>query len=173
VKLVIAVAVIAGCDRRAPIATCKQNLSGTYLADGKRWMLEDHGDTLEAWPLFPDIPANGELEIAPRVIDFVRNDEGVSGNVRRRYMRGREQCNAKIPARITVCADDALDVVLADPVPPLQFEGPIQIGPALDDAEDPDPIAKRRVELYAVAFTWQLCVYPRADSSRRERWLRE
>jgi hypothetical protein len=173
VKLAVALAVVASCDRRAPIASCDQDLTGTYVSDGKRWIIQDHGDTLEAFPLFADIPAGDpSLEIAPRVIDLVRLDDGISGAVRRRYMRGPAQCHAKIPVRITACAGDTLDVLLADPVPPLQFEGPIMIEPA-DDSVELTPRIERRIELFAIAFTWRLCAFPRPDANRRERWVRE
>jgi hypothetical protein len=46
---------------------------------------------------------------------------GIAGHLRRRYMRGTQVCVAKVPMRITACAGDALDVVLAEAEPPLAW----------------------------------------------------
>ncbi len=167
----IALAVVAGCDHctdSAPIESCQQNLGGVFIADGKRWMIVDSGATLEAYPLFPDLPVVPEIEVAPRVIDLFREDTGISGRVRRRYMQRTASCLASIPAQITVCADDALDLLLADPVPPLQFEGPFTVG-----LEPSDTPGTRSVQLFEIYFTRPLCVFPRPDSNHRERWHRE
>jgi hypothetical protein len=85
-------------------------------------MVLDRGSAIEAYPLFVDVPSVSGLEIAPRVIDLEREGDALVGHVRRRYMRGMASCTAKLPVRITACAGDALDVLLADPVPPLAFE---------------------------------------------------
>jgi hypothetical protein len=113
-------------------------------ADG-RWMLIDDRATLEAYPLFPDVPAAPGLEVGPRVIDLRRSEDGLTGHVRRRYMRGSAVCTAKVPVRVTSCGGDALQLVLADTAPPLTW-------PA--DAEQP-------------------CGWPRPAPSRVERWIRE
>jgi hypothetical protein len=113
---------LGACDRRAPIAACSDDLRGVYAPEGaseRRWMILDNGDTLEAYPLFDDsAPATG-LEVAPRVIDLSRTGGGITGNVRRRYLRGVERCDARVPVRVTACADDGLELVLADPEPPI------------------------------------------------------
>jgi hypothetical protein len=168
-------AVLAGviffgaCDRRAPIASCDDDLRGVYRADdagGERWMVLDHRATLEAYPLFPDTAASPEpeiappiapeiaprlaLEIAPRVIDLARPSGGAAGGsaasaqldgtVRRRYLQRAARCDAQAPVRVTRCADDTLELVLTDPQPPLGFAP---------------------------------CTWPRAAASRVERWRRE
>jgi len=169
VKALIAVAAIsAGCDRRAPITSCDQDLTGAYTTDGKRWMVIDRRVTLEAYPLFPDVPEVSGLELAPRAIDLVRDDSGIAGHVKRRYMRGTAICNARVPARITACAGDALEIVLADPVPPVQFAGRLTI-----EVEPPTAEAVHTVELFGLFFTRPLCKFPRPDSNRRERWHRD
>ncbi|MBA3819606.1 MAG: hypothetical protein H0X17_11990, partial [Deltaproteobacteria bacterium] len=38
-----------------------------------------------------------------------------------RYLRGADRCDARAAARITACSANTLDVVLADPPPPLGF----------------------------------------------------
>ena len=176
-KRLIALAILAACDHRAPIESCHQDLGGTYVSAGQRWMLLDNGATLEAYPLFPDVPvtsAPGSLgiEVAPRVIDLVRDDDGISGVVRRRYLRAAASCEAAIPARITVCADDALDILIADPVPPIQFDGPLTIGgnPAGVPVGGRSP---GTIDLFGIHFTRTRCTFPRPDSNRRERWHRE
>jgi hypothetical protein len=172
------VLVIAACSRRDPIATCDDDLRGVYTDGDERWMLIDHGATLEAYPLFPDGVApdpngpNGstpaEIVVAPRVVDFFRRarpgtpgtspgssdspespDVGpqratgralLGGTLRRRYMRHVEHCDAHVPVHITRCAGDTLELVLADPSPPLDYAP---------------------------------CTWPRPGPSRLVRWRRE
>lgn len=141
-------AALLACDRRAPLASCDDDLRGVYAAGGERWMILDGQGTLEAYPLFDDVTPvraagapEAELEVAPRVIDLRRTPAGVAGEIRRRYMRGTRACVAKVPVRVTACAGDALELVLADPAPPLAWDTP--------------------------------CLWPRPGSSRRERWIRE
>jgi hypothetical protein len=122
VRRAVALALLVACDRRAPIASCGEDLRGVYAAGDQRWMMLDTGDTLEAYPLFPDAPATPGLEVAPRVIDLTRTPDGLAGFVRRRYMQGTARCEAKVPVRVTACAADALELVVADPTPPLAFE---------------------------------------------------
>ena len=173
----VVVLAIAACSRRAPIASCDDDLRGVYVAGGERWMVLDHGDTLEAYPLFPDgaapepsgtavagSPAPGPVAgpaswsgpaavvVAPRVIDFKRPVAAVAtapgragttplaGTLRRRYMRRAERCEAHLPVHVTHCAGDTLELVLADPSPPIEFS----------------------------PCTWSL-----PDPSRVERWRRE
>lgn len=118
---------IAACNRRSPLASCDDNLRGVYTAgpDGgaERWMILDSGDALEAYPLFPDVGGPRELEIGPRRIDFTRSPAptALAGSVHRRYMRHAEICEAEVPAHVTRCAGDTLELVLTDPAPPLGF----------------------------------------------------
>ena len=131
--------VLASCDRRAPIQTCGDDLRGVYAAEGgARWMLiEDARGGYEAYPLFADVPSVPGLEVAPRVLDLARAEGGteggtdggteggaavgLDGHVRRRYLRGAERCDAKLPVHVTACRDDTLELVLADPSPPTAF----------------------------------------------------
>lgn len=113
------------CDRSAPIASCTDDLAGLYDADGRRWAVLDHRRGLEIYPTFDDTPAAPPpgLEIAPRVIDLRRTDDGLlAGEVTRRYLQGALRCDARAAARVTACRGDLLELVLADPVPPLAFE---------------------------------------------------
>lgn len=124
-----AVLVIAACSRRAELASCADDLRGVYVADGERWMMLDSGATLEAYPLFPDGGPPGDLVVAPRVIDLARptgsgtgaQPGAPAGTLRRRYMRRAERCDAQLPVHVTRCAGDTLELVLADPSPPLGF----------------------------------------------------
>jgi hypothetical protein len=123
---VLALGVAAACDHRAPIASCAQDLTGVYGSSGeRRWMVLDDGDTLEAFPLFPDVPASSfaPLEVAPRVIELARVGPRpvIEGEVHRRYMQRADLCLARVHAAITRCAGDQLELVLADPPPPLSF----------------------------------------------------
>ncbi len=80
----------------------------------------DHGEQLEIYPAFPDVPASN-LEVAPRTIELWREDGVLRGNTHRRYMQGSSSCTAKVPATIARCADNTLEIVHAETVPPLSF----------------------------------------------------
>jgi hypothetical protein len=123
-------AVITACHRRAPLASCDDNLRGIYTAGpdaAERWMILDTGDALEAYPLFPDVDGPHELEIGPRRIDLTRAPAAsaasvsLAGTVHRRYMRRADLCDAQVAVHVTRCAGDTLELVLADPAPPLGF----------------------------------------------------
>lgn len=88
---------------------------------GARWMLLDQGKSLEVYPLFDDSAPSPGLETAPRVIDLSRTDGELRGEVKRRYMRGADACVRKLPVHVTACTGDTLELVFADPVPPLTF----------------------------------------------------
>jgi hypothetical protein len=120
-RVALALACVAACDRRAPIASCADDLTGDYARGDRHWMILDRGATLEAYPLFPDVPAADDLEVAPRIVELGRSHGQLAGEVRRRYMKGSVACTAKVPARITSCTNDALELELADPSPPLAF----------------------------------------------------
>jgi hypothetical protein len=113
-------ACVVACGRRAALDSCTQDLTGEYASGEQHWMILDRGPTLEAYPLFPDVPAS-DLEIAPRVIELARDRTSVRGNVKRRYMKQAEVCVGKVPITVASCAGDMLEVVLADPTPPLAF----------------------------------------------------
>ena len=125
--LVLAVELATGgCSRRAPITSCDDDLRGVYTAGpehgapGERWMVLDDRETLEAYPLLPDGDGPPDLVAAPRVIELVRDGRGeLAGTLRRRYMRRAERCDAQVPVHVTRCAGDTLELVLADPAPPL------------------------------------------------------
>jgi hypothetical protein len=144
---VLAAGAISGggaCDRRPPLASCADDLRGVYAESDRRWMILDGTDELAVYPLFPDVTPVPGLEVGPRVIGLRRTPDGIAGSVRRRYMRGSVPCVAEAPAHVTACAGDAIEIVLADPVPPIAW-----------------PAAPK-----------QPCGWARPDSSRRERWLR-
>jgi hypothetical protein len=130
---------IAACHRRAPLASCDDDLRGVYSAGpDERWMILDSGDKLEAYPLFPDVEGPPDLEIHPRRIDLSR-DSALStasasttlvGTVHRRYLRRAEICEAQVPVHVTRCGGDTLELVLTDPAPPLGFSPCTWPGPA-------------------------------------------
>ena len=135
----------AGCDRRVPITSCEQDLTGEYASEqvpsgrdaaGQRWMVVDQGTHLEVFPLFADVP--GDLETAPRMIELRRTDDGtLRGDTKRRYMKGSASCVTKVPARIARCSADMIEIVHAETAPPLSFSP---------------------------------CVFGRAEPARVERW---
>jgi hypothetical protein len=144
-RLAIAL-LLCSCDRRAPIATCTDDLAGVYEVETTateqtptRWHLLDHRRSLEAYPMFADVETVPGLEVAPRVMDLRRTPDALVGEVTRRYLQGSARCDAKATARVTSCKDDTLEIVLADPQPPIAFAP---------------------------------CAYGQPGSSRRERWRR-
>ena len=115
--LAVAVLLLVACNRRAAVTSCDDDLHGVWVApDGARWDMLDHGATLEAYPMFDDAVAEG----APRRIALERHQK-LAGEMMRRYTRGAESCEAHAPLRIAKCKDNELQVVLADPQPPLAF----------------------------------------------------
>jgi hypothetical protein len=116
--------VLAGCSRATPIGSCDDDLHGVYAGErsDQRWMVRDHGQTLEAYPLFPD-GAAGAAEVGPRVLELERGSgpRGIEGTLRRRYMQRAELCEARVPVHVTRCAGETLELVLGDPAPPLAF----------------------------------------------------
>ena len=130
-------AVITACHRRAPLASCDDNLHGVYIAGpDERWMLVDHRDSLEAFPLFPDVDGPPGLEVHPRHIELTRAPAAPSasatlaGTVHRHYLRRADLCEAQVPVHVTRCAGDTLELVLVDPAPPLGFAPCTWPGPA-------------------------------------------
>jgi len=136
---VLAGILVAACDRRAPLASCDDDLRGVYVAGSERWMILVNGDKLEAYPLFPDVGGPPELEIHPRRIDLTRSHPDpagsaglatLAGTVHRRYLRRAEICEAQVPVHVTRCAGDTLELLLTDPAPPLGFSPCSWPGPA-------------------------------------------
>lgn len=108
--------VAAGCDRREPIARCSDNLHGEWSGPSGRWMLLDNGATLELFPLFDDSVADG----APRVID-VKRDAQMQGQIKRRFMRRADACDARASFVVTACKADTLQIVLGEVSAPLTY----------------------------------------------------
>ncbi|HMG52146.1 MAG TPA: hypothetical protein VK601_01665 [Kofleriaceae bacterium] len=121
------VAISSACRGRAAIGSCDDDLRGVYADGAARWMVLDQGATLEAYPLFPDGDGPPELVTAPRRIELARaaspapGAAAITGSLRRRYMQRADSCDARVPVAITRCAGDGLELVLADPAPPLGF----------------------------------------------------
>lgn len=111
---------LAGCDGRSAITSCEQDLGGEYAAGDRRWMILDHGELVEIYPVFPDVPASN-LEVAPRMLELWREHGALRGNTHRRYMQGAASCIARVPATIARCADNTLEIVHAETAPPLGF----------------------------------------------------
>lgn len=117
------VALLGACARHEPIKGCGDNLAGAWTSDrGERWAILDHRHVLESYTLFDDThPPNAPagLEIGPRVIDLERGSH--RGEVKRRYGKRGIVCVAKSPLHVTSCAGDTLELVFADPTPPISF----------------------------------------------------
>ena len=119
-----ALATLASCSHRTTIDSCDDELDGSWRSDtGQRWMIIDNHATLEGYPLFDDTraPAPAGLEVAPRVLDLTRGPQAIDGEMKRRYLRAADACIAKAPAHVTACGAETLELVLADPTPPLGF----------------------------------------------------
>lgn len=126
--LAVIAATMTACDRAPAVTSCNDALHGVWVAPGgARWALLDHGTTLEAFALFDDTVPGG----APRVIDLARaaaldsadgaRADKLTGEVKRRFMRGGDACVARAPIRITRCGDRELELVVADPPAPLGY----------------------------------------------------
>ena len=119
-RLVLVLAL--GCSHRATLTSCDDDLAGPWRDPaGHRWMILDERRTLEVFPIFPDGDPTTPADViaAPRVIDLARAPGGaLTGTVHRRYSRRGDTCDARAPIQITACRDDALDLVIADPMPP-------------------------------------------------------
>ena len=115
----LALLLVAACHH--PIATCDDNLEGVYAVDGAQWMILDGRTELEAYPLFVDVPAVPGVEVAPRFIELQRTPSGLTGTMHRRYMQRAAICDARAPIHVTSCASDTLELVAADPAPPVSF----------------------------------------------------
>jgi len=116
-RLALAAMLLVACDRTPHVTSCDDSLAGVWVTpSGARWMMLDYGATLEAYPIFDDSVGGG----APRVIDLARGAK-ISGEIKRRYMRGAEECEGRAPIRIAKCKDDKLQVVLGDVLPPAEF----------------------------------------------------
>jgi hypothetical protein len=93
--------------------------------DGNRWIFLDNRDSLEVYPEFADaVPppaAPLDLVVAPRVIDLHRDGDALVGELRRRYMRRGDSCDAHAAVRVTACKRDELELVIADVAAPLGF----------------------------------------------------
>ena len=128
-RWLIAVVVVTACDRQPAVTSCRADLHGVWIApSGERWALLDHGGTLEAFALFDDaILATAAAPAgAPRVIDLARDDASapdgtLAGEVKRRFTRGGDHCDARAALHVTACDAAGLQVVIADPQPPLAF----------------------------------------------------
>lgn len=115
-KWLAAAVMLVACDRRPAVTSCDDDLHGTWISDtGARWSVLDDGTRLDAFPAFDDAVTDG----APRVIGLARGD--LRGEVKRRFMRRGDACEAHAPIRIAKCSANTLQVVVADPQPPLAF----------------------------------------------------
>jgi hypothetical protein len=146
IRAALLVASLAACDHRATVTACDDVLTGAYATDdptAPRWMILDHGRTLEAYPLTADAapdPAHPDLVVAPRHLELRRDGATVSGELRRRYTRGATSCEARAPLRLIACGHDTLEVERGAVVAPLTVAG---------------------------------CAWPPPATPRRERWRRE
>lgn len=91
-------------------------------------MILDRGDALEAFAVFPDAdgPGSDGVVATPRELELHRGSAAhIAGMVHRRYMRRAERCDARTEVHVVRCAGDAtgdvIELVLADPAPPLAF----------------------------------------------------
>lgn len=115
-----ALVLLASCGGAEPVTSCASNLAGAWRSESnERWMILDLGKALEAYPLFDDTKLPGvTYEIGPRVIDLAREQ----GDVKRRFGSAGTTCIAKAPAHLVRCEGETLELVLADPAPPITFD---------------------------------------------------
>jgi hypothetical protein len=116
------VLVIAACSR-APVASCDDDLGGTWRApDGMRWALLDHDPghgAIEGYPMAPDAP-NADNGAAPRALDLTHAARGLTGTITRRFTRGPDTCEARVAVHVSACGAE-LELVTSDVPRPLGF----------------------------------------------------
>lgn len=118
-RAALASVLVAGCSPRPHVGSCADDLTGAYEgAAGQRWMVLDHGATLEAYPVFDDALRLDDVLAAPRVIDLQRAPGGLTGIATRRFARRADACETHAGVQVTACSAAGLDVTLADPPPP-------------------------------------------------------
>jgi len=122
VKLAAAVlvdAVLLCACSRGSVTSCADDLEGVWESDDQaRWHILDDGHAIEIDPLFADGRAG-----APRVADLKRtpSGDGLVGTMHRRHSQRDQACDSRATIRITACHERTLDLVVADPAPPLTF----------------------------------------------------
>ena len=114
-----ALVLLAACGGREAVTSCDSDLRGAWRSEtGQRWVITATGEAREAYPDFDDTKLPGvTVEVGARAIDLA----GTRGEVKRRFTSAGTTCIAKAPANLTRCADDTLEIVLADPAPPISF----------------------------------------------------
>lgn len=81
-------------------------------------MVIDSDAGLDVYPAFADTAgAPDGTFAAPRVMDLARAGGAFGGVVHRRFERGGQTCDSRAPVTITACRDNALELVVADPLP--------------------------------------------------------
>jgi len=129
----LALLLVLGCSPHPKVMSCADDLTGVWSSPaGERWMFLDHGPTLEAYPIFADGAGSGDVLGAPRVIDLHRLPTGLDGQIKRRFARRADACDAHAAIHVSACGDD-LELTLADPPAPLE----------LDPCRWPEPSAPR------------------------------
>jgi hypothetical protein len=124
VKLVnLAISLAMACDHRSELATCNDDLGGVWhVPDGPPMFVIDHGATLEAHPMAPDAQGSHDIVTAPRVVELTRDATGtIAGQLRRRFMRRADACEAHVAIHVTKCHGDTVELVTSDVVRPLGF----------------------------------------------------
>jgi len=110
-----------GCSAHPRVTSCTDDLTGVWVdGSGGRWMLLDHGATLEGYPMFDDAAGSHDVIGAPRVVDLHRTPTGLDGQVKRRYQHRADTCDARAAVHVTACGDD-LDLTIVEPAAPLEL----------------------------------------------------
>ena len=138
VVLVILAATAAACHRTAPLDSCRDPLSGVWLArvdapvpaaplrDDERLgfdVRDDHG-SIAVYPLWDSSrPAGGKrpaLALSPWRITLTRAGEAAVGSVSWRVTQDGHVCTVKQPARLSGCHNQEarLELTLAETIDP-------------------------------------------------------
>ncbi|HSD90198.1 MAG TPA: hypothetical protein VLB44_21855 [Kofleriaceae bacterium] len=129
------VVLLAACGGAPPVASCEDKLDGAWATPAGAIAVVDRGATLEAYPLFRDLPAasSAAIVVAPRAIDLRRAGGKLEGTVSRRYMRGSRACTGRAPIHVVSCGAEGLSVIVADPSEPgfaeTELEACLQVPP--------------------------------------------
>lgn len=121
--LALALAVLVGCDRPAPVRDCGDDLGGVWRGPDGRWQAIDRRRAIELYPIDrePTAALPPGVVSAPSVIDLTRAGLTLAGSISRRYERGASFCKVATPIAAITCGAGRLTLTIAPPPPPADW----------------------------------------------------
>ena len=130
-KWLLAVALLAACDRHEPLSDCGGDLRGVWTAPGgKQFQLIAGPSLWELYPMFDDgvidTPLEEGIVPAPSAIDIVRIFDRAPvlfGVWHRRYERRNRRCLEHGWVILSQCKGSSMTLSGLTPPPPSKLEG--------------------------------------------------